>query len=85
MMLYPIMKNNAILHSESVAFKGEKVSPFPVKRKEGEFIGECFFRYESEKGIRERTLGTLKNANGLKHYRLPRSTFIGWLISKRFY
>jgi len=37
--VYPLIKDEAMVHSDLFAFKGESVVPFPTKRQDYEFVG----------------------------------------------
>lgn len=39
-MVYPLSKNKALIHTEFVCYPGEVIKPFPLPRKNNEFIGQ---------------------------------------------
>jgi len=41
-MIYPLIEDDVLIHSEVVRFEGEKVQPFPSQRRGFEFVGEIF-------------------------------------------
>jgi len=41
-MVYPLIEDNVLIHSEVVCFEGEQVQPFPSQRRGFEFVGEIF-------------------------------------------
>jgi hypothetical protein len=40
--VYPLIKENVLIHSDIIQYEGESVAPFPRKRQHGEYVGSGF-------------------------------------------
>ncbi|MDD5202674.1 MAG: hypothetical protein PHH41_05975 [Sulfurimonas sp.] len=67
--IYPVIKNDVLIHSESVQFGNEKVHPFPNKRENNEFVGEAIdTEEESSKSIDFKVQKLKKYPNAVFYY-----------------
>jgi hypothetical protein len=65
--LYPLMKDNAMIHSDLIRYNDEGLTPFPSPRKGGEFVGQYFT--DGDETCAERTIELFKKTR-LARYRV---------------
>jgi hypothetical protein len=79
-MIYPLVRSDAMIHSDLVRFEGEDARPFPTPRRDLEFVGQVI---REDGSTVERHLELLASAHPCEYPIQPPPLLTRWIALLR--